>query len=133
MRTNYLFVLVFCLSAACSAEEIPNATKTAGPPEGRYGPNPQRLAMAGEIITVTRDSFRQEYFSDIRPLPPGCSGKIKVFKDHFILDHPQAENPERVAGVLNGVPVVWTKDAFQLWKKTGHVDESGILYWYRHK
>lgn len=131
MRTTCLSVLFFCLSAACSAEEIPNATTPVGPPEGRYGP--KDLRMAGEIITITRDSFRQEYFSDIRPLPPGCTGKIKVFKDHFTLDHPKAENPERVADVLNGVPVLWTKDAYQLWKRKGYVDESGILYSYRHK
>ena len=128
MKTNLLFVLVLCLSVACGVKQKPKSANAVRPPDGIYGPNPAIAWFAGEVIDITGDDFHYEYFSDCLPGPPPLTGRIKVLEDHIHLDHPNVPNPERIADVLDGKPVLWTKNAYQLWKTTGEIDEIGILY-----
>jgi hypothetical protein len=106
----------------------PKEPKAARPPDGSYDPDPKKHWYAGESITISGDTFRYNYFTDALPGPPERTGTIKVFEDHILLDNPNVSNRERIAGVLDGVPVLWTRDAYEAWKKTGAISELGVLY-----
>ena len=132
MKSTLLFALVVCFGAACSADENPKTIKAVKPPDGVYGPNPKMAWYAGEVVTIKGDTFHWKFFTDALPGPPDRTGSIKVFKDHILLDDPKVPNPERIADVINGVPVLWTKDAYQSWKKTGEADwVCGLLYFHQ--
>jgi hypothetical protein len=128
MKLIPLLVLGLGLLAAASGAGDAKPTEGNRPPNGIYGPDPKHQWLAGELMTISGNTFRYRYFTDALPGPPPCTGMIRIFPDHFVLDHPDAPNPERIAGVLNGVPVIWTKDAYEAWKKWGVVREIGVLY-----
>jgi hypothetical protein len=125
MRSFLALALGLSLCAAVGAE---NASKVVHPPDGRYVPDPSKHWYAGEIITINGASFHYSYFTDALPGPPDRTGTIKFFADHILLDQRDVPNPERIPGVLDGVPVLWTKEGFTEWKKTGNVKELCVLY-----
>jgi hypothetical protein len=132
----YLFLL---LAITCHADErfkdgmIPVAKFVlSSPTNGTYAPwrdaKNQTKYYAGETITLTNASFRYTTFSDVVGNHRDYSGKVSIFKDHIFLDHPGMPFPYRVAGLADGVPVLFTWEGYEQWKKTGKVFELNVLY-----
>lgn len=102
--------------------------------DGTYVPDPTHSWFAGEVVEIHEDSFRRTYFTDVVGAePPPITGSVKIIGDHILLDAQGLHDPERVPRVLRGTPVLWTIKAFAQWKKTGKIDELGVLYLYRKK
>jgi hypothetical protein len=135
MRT-LAFLLLFAHS--CLAAEPPRDGMIpmpkfvlSAPTNGTYAPwrdpkDAPRL-YAGELITITNASFHYTYFSDVVGGGHDYSGTVSVFKDHIYLNHPGIQDPYRVAGVADGVPVLFTSRGYEQLKETGKVSELNVL------
>jgi hypothetical protein len=104
----------------------------SAPASGTYSPwrdpKDQIKYFAGELISITNSSFHYGTFSDVPDTRVHYSGSVSVFKDHIYLDHPGIPYPYRVAGVADGVPVLFTWEGYEQWKKTGKVFELNVLF-----
>ena len=134
-----MLVLLLLLALTSYAAErssdgmIPIAKFTiSAPASGTYAPWHDRKDQikwyAGEIIIITNSSFRYTTFSDVVGKRPDYSGTVSVFKDHIYLDHPGIPYPYRVAGVADGVPVLFTWEGYEQWKKTRKIFMLNLLY-----
>jgi hypothetical protein len=97
-------------------------------PNGSYEPDPKKTWYAGETITIKEDKFHRAYFTDdLAHTPPSKEGSIRFFSDYILLDGLD-RNPKRIPGFIDGVPVLWTVDAYGEWKNTRKVKDVGVLY-----
>lgn len=100
------------------------------PISGSYRPEPSVGFFAGEVIEIKSNKFHYTQFTDdLGFRVPDCEGQIFQFSDHVFFDHRKIPSPDRVSGLLNNHPVLWTYEAFHNWKKTGEIDPMGILFW----
>ncbi|HZV35079.1 MAG TPA: hypothetical protein VFB72_10950 [Verrucomicrobiae bacterium] len=135
MRTLAVLLLfaLTCHAGDRSSDGMVSVAKfsLSPPASGLYGPwrdKDKNRPYAGELIVITNASFRYTTFSDVVGKRPEYSGTVSVFKDHIYLNHPGIPYPYRVAGVADGVPVLFTWEGFEQWKKTGKVFELNVLY-----
>jgi hypothetical protein len=113
-----------------SKEQPALVFKISLPADGQYAPNQSddEIYYAGETITIKDQTFRFLTFTDIANAEGAdFKGKVQVFEDHVFLDHPGVMYPYRIAGTLDGRPVLLTWIAYQSWKKSGQIP-FGILY-----
>jgi hypothetical protein len=129
------FWLMFALTCQAGGNSnegmVPIAKFVLAPPAlGTYKPwrDPKERWYAGEIIILTNSSFHYIKFSDVVGRHRDYSGTLSIFKDHIYLNHPDVPYPYRIAGVADGVPVLFTWEGYEQWKKTGKVFELNILY-----
>jgi|GEM_PF-2533946 len=100
------------------------------PANGRYSPKRDKkdYGFAGEIVTIKDQTFRFERFTDcVGEETPDYTGKLQVFEDHIFLDHPGIQFPYRIAGILDGRPVLLNWKTYQAWKKGNRIGYE-ILY-----
>jgi len=130
--------LLLLLAMTCCAGELSNdgmvsvaKFSVSAPAFGLYGPwrdKDKTGWYGGELITITNATFNYTTFSDVAGKRPEYSGALLVLTDHIYLNHPGVPYPYRVAGVADGVPVLFTWEGYEQWKKTGKVFELNILY-----
>jgi len=105
--------------ASPSAAQAAQVFTLSRPVNGRYTQKWDKdhpgYARDIDILTIKDNTFRYEYSVDEEPFDH--TGKLQVFEDHIFLDHPEVPYPYRVSGILDGVPVLLTWQAYQTWKK----------------
>jgi hypothetical protein len=120
---------VWVCGGLLAADPSKNAKGITRPADGTYVPNPKHSWYAGEVIVIAGAKFQWSYFTDdLAHAPQDRKGPIRFFSDHIVLDEPHITKPKRIPGVVDGVPVLWEPEAYEKWKKTGKVDDLGILF-----
>lgn len=134
MKALLAILAIYSVGVAAHSQSNTNAaplfTWKARPPlSGCYMPEGPGL-LAGEILDIKSNRFRYTWFTDSIPFhAPDYTGNIIEFSDHIFFDHCKIPSPDRVSGLLDDRPVLWTYEAFNNWKRTGKIDPTGILYW----
>lgn len=88
-----------------------------------------RSVFAWETLTIENNTFHYKYSTDVvGGYAPDFKGPVEVKKDSIFLDHPGMNLPYRVAGKLEGRPVILTWRAHQKWLSDSLRPNEGILY-----
>ena len=130
MRTLLAITFFVVLGFTGYAQKTaPVSWKLQPPTSGLYGPDPSQRWYTGELVRIDGTNFHYTRFTDVAGSPvPAYTGRVVLYGDHIYLDHPGVPYPYRISGLLTNRPVLWTWEGYEQWKKTGKIDELGILY-----
>ncbi len=87
-----------------------------------------RSVFVAETLTIETNTFHYKYSTDVVGVGADFKGPVEVKEDSIFLDHPGMVLPSRVAGKLDGRPVILTWAAHQRWLSDGLRPTEGILY-----